>query len=108
MVTMTDRVNEEGSDAAEGSDPTASPSTERYRTLTDDEVTRLWADFQAGRVARCPREDGALALAVDASSKSYRLVCTRCGNASLWFESYPGGINVRGTDDTLTPGAPDE
>ena len=74
------------------------------RTLTDEQVARLWETFKSGGAAHCPRDGAPLALAVDAQSKSYRLVCTRCGNASGWFETSKTGIHVRGAE-TLAPGA---
>lgn len=111
MATMTDRVQKPDADdaAAEASSAGlgSSPSTERTRTLSDEDAAKLWAEFRAGRVARCPRDLGAVALSVDGASKSYRLVCTDCGNASLWFGATPAGIHVRNIDDTLAPGRPD-
>ena len=62
------------------------------RTLSDEEVAQLWQVFTAGDVAPCPRDGAPVALSVDGSTKSYRLVCTRCGTASLWFETAPAGI----------------
>jgi hypothetical protein len=78
------------------------------RALSEQEVARLWQEFRAGNVAYCPRDDAPLALAVDGSAKSYRLVCTRCGNASLWFEVGPGGVRVRNLDDAVEPGLSDD
>jgi hypothetical protein len=69
------------------------------RTLAEQEVTRLWEEFKDGGIARCPRDSAPLALAVDGAAKSYRLVCTRCGNASLWFEIGSAGIHFRNPDD---------
>jgi hypothetical protein len=107
---MTDRVQEPGSGnvTEQGSSELGgSPNTQRSRTLSDDDAAVLWEQFKAGSIARCPLDQGALALAVDGASKSYRLVCTDCGNASLWFEAYPTGIHIRNTDDTLVPGPPE-
>jgi hypothetical protein len=72
------------------------------RTLGDDDARRLWDAFRAGAPANCPHDAAPFALAVDAATKSYRLVCTRCGLASLWFEPSAGGIQVRSVEDTLT------
>ena len=107
---MTDRVEPPGENQASelgASEHGGSPSTERSRTLSDDDAAKLWAEFKSGGVARCPRDQGALALAVDAASKSYRMVCTDCGNATLWFETHSTGIRIRNADDTLAPGPPE-
>jgi transcription elongation factor Elf1 len=55
---------------------------------TPAEVSKLWAKFRAGDVVACPRcaELASMALAVEGASKSYRLVCTRCGLSTPWFE----------------------
>ena len=78
------------------------------RTLRDEDVAKLWEAFKSGSVAPCPRDQAPLALAVDGTSKSYRLVCTQCGNASAWFETIKTGIYVRGAEDTLAPGILDK
>lgn len=80
-----------------------SPGTVPH-VLSEADVTKLWDRFKAGFVVQCPKDDAALALAVDGAAKSYRLVCTRCGNASLWFETSAGGvIQVRNADDAVGP-----
>jgi hypothetical protein len=78
------------------------------RTFDDEELSKLWEAFRSGGVAHCPRDKAPLALAVDAAAKSYRLVCTQCGSASLWFETAPTGIHVRSSDDSGAPGASDD
>ena len=83
-----------------------SPGTMPH-ALSDADVTKLWDRFKSGLVVRCPRDDAPLALAVDGAAKSYRLVCTRCGNASLWFETNGGVIQVRNADEPIGPGADD-
>jgi len=77
------------------------------RMLSEGQVVALWAEFKSG-VASCPRDAAPLALAVDGATKSYRFVCTRCGNASLWFDVAPTGIQVRGGDDPSGPSASDD
>jgi hypothetical protein len=80
------------------------PATLRIRTnLTLEEVGPLWDSFRAGNVVPCPGDSGPLALSVDGNN-SYRLVCTRCGTASSWFEAVPAGIRLR----TIPPGPEDE
>ena len=86
-----------------------SPTDAGPRTLSEEDVGRLWEAFKSGSVAKCPRDEAPLALAVDAAAKSYRLVCTKCGSASLWFETVPTGIQARSADDALAgPGVSDE
>jgi hypothetical protein len=76
-----------------------SPGTVPH-SLSEADVTKLWDRFKAGFVVRCPRDEAPLALAVDGAAKSYRLVCTRCGNSSLWFETSGAGvIQVRNADE---------
>jgi hypothetical protein len=76
-----------------------SPGTVPH-ALSDADVTKLWETFKLGFVVRCPKDEAPLALAVDGAAKSYRLVCTRCGNASLWFETSGGVIQVRNAEET--------
>jgi hypothetical protein len=76
--------------------------------LSEEDVAKLWDVFKSGNVARCPRDEAPLALAVDGAAKSYRLVCTRCGNASLWFEIASGGIHVRNADEPPGPNLSDD
>jgi hypothetical protein len=79
-------------------------ATPHARTnLTIEEVGPLWDSFRAGAVVACPCAFGSLALSVDGNN-SYRLVCTRCGTASSWFEAVPAGIRLR----TIPPGPDDE
>jgi hypothetical protein len=79
-------------------------ATPRIRTnLTIEEVSPLWDSFRTGAVVACPCDSGSLALSVDGNN-SYRLVCTRCGTASSWFEAVPAGIRLR----TIPPGPDDE
>lgn len=88
---------------------TASPSAGPAgpRTMTEEDVVKLWEEFKSGKVAACPRDDAPLALAVDGAAKSYRLVCTRCGNASLWFEIAATGIHIHSADEPSGPVADD-
>lgn len=60
-----------------------------------EELQGVWDAFRAGQTAACPSDAAPLALSVDGSGGVYRLVCTRCGTASAWFESGPGGIALR-------------
>ena len=72
------------------------------RVMSDQEVVRLWQLYKSGATAPCPRDHAPLALAVNAIAKSYRLVCTLCGNSSGWFEAALTGVHVRNVDDTAT------
>jgi hypothetical protein len=103
-----------GASSADGDGPPAAPkpapeaasfpAPPRVRTnLTLDEVGPLWDSFRMGGVVPCPCAFGSLALSVDGNN-SYRLVCTRCGTASSWFEAAPAGIRLR----TVPPGPDDE
>jgi hypothetical protein len=85
-----------------------SGGTPGSRTIEDREVAKLWEQFKSGGVARCPRDEAPMALAVDGAAKSYRLVCTRCGNASVWFEIGGAGINLRSGDDAANQGASED
>jgi hypothetical protein len=78
-------------------------SDESPNTLPESAIFPLWERFKSGDGAPCPRDGAPLALAVDAAAKSYRLVCTRCGVASPWFEASPNGIVMRGPAPTLVP-----
>ena len=66
-----------------------------HRPISQEELGPLWDVFRAGKPVVCPREGGAVAVAVDATAHAYRMVCVRCGAATPWFESPPGGIRVR-------------
>ena len=84
--------------------PAPFPPAPRIRNnLTFEEVGPLWDSFRAGNVVPCPGDSGPLALNVDGNN-AYRLVCTRCGTASSWFEAAPAGIRLR----TVPPGPDDE
>jgi hypothetical protein len=81
-----------------------SPAGGRRRSgLTLEELGPLWESFRTGGVVACPVEAGSLALSVDGNN-AYRLVCTRCGTASSWFEAAPAGIRPR----TVPPGPDDD
>jgi hypothetical protein len=67
---------------------------DRLRTV--EELGPVWDSFREGAPVSCPRDSGAMALAVDAAASAYRFVCTDCGNSSPWFESGPGGMRIRG------------
>ena len=60
-----------------------------------EELGPLWDTFRAGKPVICPREGGAVAVAVNATAHAYRMVCVRCGAATPWFESPPTGVRVR-------------
>jgi hypothetical protein len=73
-------------------------------TISADELAVLWEGFRRGSKAICPRDGGALAVAVDAPAHAYRMICVRCGAATPWFESPPTGIRVRtGTSSMPSP-----
>jgi hypothetical protein len=78
-------------------------SDESPNTLREAETAPLWERFRKGDGAPCPRDNAPLALAVDGAAKAYRLVCTRCGVASPWFEASPTGILLKGPAPTLVP-----
>jgi hypothetical protein len=63
--------------------------------ISPEELGPLWDAYRAGKAAVCPRDGGALAVAVDATAHAYRLICVRCGAATPWFESPPTGVRVR-------------
>ncbi len=85
-----------------GTRPTWPVAAPRRTSLTLDEVGPLWEAFRGGAPVSCICGNGTLALSVDGSN-AYRLVCTRCGTASPWFEAAPAGIRLR----TLPPPADD-
>jgi hypothetical protein len=66
-----------------------------YGPISVEELGPLWDAFRAGKPVVCPREGGAVAVAVDATAHAYRLVCVRCGAATPWFESPITGVRVR-------------
>lgn len=71
-----------------------------------EEVATAWQMFRDGQLAPCPVDGAPLALAVDGSANVYRLVCTKCGTASGWFEAGADGVQLRGPRAT-GPGATD-
>lgn len=74
--------------------PSANAPAPRPGGLSLEETAPLWDEFRSGAPARCPQDTGPLALSVDGSS-AYRLICTRCGTASSWFEMGATGIQAR-------------
>ena len=77
-------------------DPHRSPGDSEAPPALGDDLKGVWSHFRAGNVVSCPMDHAPLALAVDASAGMYRFVCTQCGAASVWFESGPTGIRIRG------------
>jgi hypothetical protein len=77
------------------SDPGVTLAEAAYRPIATDELVPLWERFRQGKTVDCPRDGGPVAIAVDAVSHAYRMICVCCGAASPWFESRPGGIRVR-------------
>jgi hypothetical protein len=71
------------------------PDVPRAPLGSADDIKAVWDRFRAGAVVECPVDAAPLALAVDGTMGVYRFVCTRCGLASPWFESGPGGLRVR-------------
>lgn len=59
------------------------------------ELRDVWDRFRTGGAVQCPTDGAPMALSVDGVVGVYRFVCTRCGTASLWFESGAGGITLR-------------
>jgi hypothetical protein len=66
-----------------------------HTPISQEELGPLWDIFRAGKPVVCPREGGAVAVAVDATAHAYRMVCVRCGAATPWFESPPTGVRIR-------------
>ena len=64
-----------------------------------DELLEVWDRFRTGGTATCPTDGFPMALSVDGTVDGtvgiYRLVCTRCGTASPWFEAGAGGMTLR-------------
>jgi hypothetical protein len=78
---------------------------------TPADLRELWDRFRKGGMVFCPGDGAPMALSVDAAAGVYRLVCTRCGLASPWFESGPHGLRIRGQSQPSMPargGATDE
>lgn len=71
--------------------------------MPDAGVPALWQKFRTGGGAPCPRDAAPLALQVDGAAKVYRLVCTKCGISSHWFEASPAGVVMKGPAPTLVP-----
>jgi hypothetical protein len=77
--------------------------------ITLEELGPLWDLFRKGKGVVCPREGGAVAVAVDATAHAYRMICVRCGAATPWFESPLTGVRVRtGTSSMPAPKAAPE
>jgi hypothetical protein len=77
------------------------------KPISTEELLPRWDAFREGKQVVCPRDGGAMALAVDATAHAYRLICVDCGAASPWFESKPSGVNVRsGTSSMPAPARP--
>lgn len=80
------------------------PDGSAMKPISTEELGALFDAWRSGKTVPCPGDRGPMALAVDASAQAYRLVCVRCGNASLWFETAPSGIQVRtGTSSFPAP-----
>ncbi|MFO0667876.1 MAG: hypothetical protein U0174_28240 [Polyangiaceae bacterium] len=62
---------------------------------TREEIEPLWTLYRTGEAGRCPRDGGNIALAVEGSSRAYRLVCTQCGISTPWFEPTKNGVVVK-------------
>lgn len=62
---------------------------------TRGDLSMTWDRFREGSPVHCGKDEAPLALEVDAAAGIYRFVCTRCGNASPWFESGQAGLRVR-------------
>ncbi len=60
-----------------------------------EELSAVWDHFRSGKTVACPSDGSPMALSVDGAGSVYRLVCTRCGVASSWFESGPAGVVLR-------------
>ena len=60
-----------------------------------EEVRVVWDLFRSGGIVPCPTDAAPMALSVDGSAAIYRLVCTRCGTSSPWFESGANGVVLR-------------
>jgi hypothetical protein len=69
-------------------------------------VTALWDRFRAGEVVPCPADQRPMALSVDGSVGTYRLVCTHCGLATPWFEAGPNGVRLRGSSGPMSTRSP--
>ena len=69
-------------------DRSASTGAAAPMEITPEELLPLWDAFRQGAApVPCPRDGGPVAVAVDATSHAYRMICVRCGAASSWFES---------------------
>jgi hypothetical protein len=89
------------------SDPESSSLAEvPHKPISTDELIALWDRFRSGGPAICPREGGAVAVAVDATAHAYRMICVRCGAASAWFESLHSGVRERTGTSSMPAGRP--
>ena len=79
----------------------AEASTE---AMTDEHVAELWSAFKAGKLVVCPRDEDAMAVAVDGAMGAYRLICVGCGHATPWFEAKASGVRIRGMSSRPPPG----
>ena len=84
---------------------TGSSEPKAIGPITPEELAPRWETFRKGAPARCPRDEGPLAVAVDATAHAYRMICVACGAASPWFEHGPArGIVIRtGTSSMPAP-----
>jgi hypothetical protein len=73
----------------------ASAAPAAPKVLSLEELQPRWDAFREGEPITCPRDGGPVAIAVDATSHAYRMICVSCGAASAWFEARPTGIHVR-------------
>jgi len=81
-----------------------------YAQLNDDaSLAEAWAHWSAGGVVHCAADGASIALTVDATVATYRMMCSACGNASPWFEVSGGALQTRlsGHIKTERPGVPD-
>ena len=76
-----------------------------HRPISPEELGPLWDVFRKGKPVPCPRDGGSIAVAVDATSHAYRLICVRCGAATPWFESPPTGVVRVRTGTSSIPAA---
>lgn len=65
-------------------------------TMNEEELQKLWNAYKAGKPVVCPEDQDMMAVNVDSSTSSYRLVCVKCGFSSPWFSANLTGIRIRG------------
>ena len=75
-----------------------------HKPISPEELGPLWDVFRTGKPVVCPRDGGAVAVAVDATSHAYRMICVKCGAATPWFESPPSGVRVRTGTSSIPAG----